>query len=125
MEVLIELMGTLYLPAVDREKAGEWYAKYFGLKPCRPPSFDCVLMASGQCIRFVETEKRTPLNSINTNGEEIQAVTFTVSEIQSLYDRFKEEGYELEWFDGDGCGNSFKMYDPDGNKLHFWGGYPK
>ena len=122
---MIDYIETLYIPVADAEAAGQWYARHFGLRPRRAGSYSTLVMPRGQSLMFVETKEPQTLNFMNKEGYEMFAVTFKVDDVQALHRRMSEQGIDVGECANDGnCGFNFKVFDPDGNRIHLWGGFP-
>lgn len=123
---MIQNIETLYFPATNPAKTGQWYAENFGLKPWKPENYSSVVLNSGQTIMFVERKEAKTLSFENSEGYDMFSVTFKVDNVIELYNELKNKGFDVGECNNDGnCGYNFKLYDPDGNRIHLWGGYPE
>ncbi|MCQ6564009.1 VOC family protein [Paenibacillus mendelii] len=109
------------------KKTAEWYMDNLGLELMRPVHEyqDQLRIPSGQTIFLIKTPEPTTLNYMQIGGTEQCALTLEVNDFHGLYSRMKNNGTNVSDIeDNGGCGLNFYAYDPDGNKLDIWGGWP-
>lgn len=74
---------------------------------------------------LIRTPERTTLNYMQIGGTEQCALTLEVNGFQELYNQMKANGANVSEIEGNGgCGLNFYAYDPDGNMLDIWSGWP-
>jgi hypothetical protein len=124
---IVKEITCIYIPTTDTEKTAQWYMDNLGLKLMRPVhEYQAQLrIPSGQAIFLIKTPERTNLNYIQIGGTEQCALTLEVNDFHGLYNRMKNNGTNVSDIeDNGGCGLNFYAYDPDGNMLDIWGGWP-
>ncbi|MFE5320408.1 VOC family protein [Paenibacillus sp. NPDC056579] len=124
---VVKQIETIYIPVTNALSSAAWYERHLGLTFLRPPCEDQAQLkvGSNQSIFLIRTEERTTLNYKSIDDPEMAALTVEVYDIEDLHARMVENGVKTDSFaDNGGCGISFHAYDPDGNKLHLWGGWP-
>ncbi|MBO9596545.1 MAG: VOC family protein [Cohnella sp.] len=121
MHVRIEMIS---LPVNNLEQAVEWYerlgysAEYDGADNQRAR----VTVGNGQWIQLVRTGRQTNMNFFNDEGYEMYPCTIRTADVHGMHRRLASSGWDAgECLDE--CGYNFKAYDPDGNRLHLWGGF--
>ncbi|GAA0332937.1 hypothetical protein GCM10008967_24560 [Bacillus carboniphilus] len=122
-------INTVYLPVSDPHKSALWYEKNLGLRILRPVGEGAtqaqIGFPNGQALFLIKTKSKGNANFIEFDGHEQCPVTFEVSNIEHLYSTLSEQGAEMEELeDNEDCGKNFYLYDPDGNKLDIWSGWP-
>jgi len=125
---IVKEINCIYIPTTDTEKAARWYMDHLGLKLMRPVDEGQAQLRipSGQAIFLIKTSERTTLNYTEIGGTEQCALTFEVNDFHALHRQMKNNGANVsDISDNGGCGLNFCAYDPDGNKLDIWGGWPK
>ncbi|WP_026673430.1 VOC family protein [Alkalihalobacterium bogoriense] len=124
---LIKAINCIYIPTTDTEKAATWYMQNLGLEllaPCTDNQAQ-LQIPSGPSIFLIKTPKPTTLNYIEISGTEQCTLTLEVLDFHTLYNTMKESGAKVSAIeDNASCGLNFYAYDPDGNKLDIWSGWP-
>ncbi|QHW33681.1 VOC family protein [Paenibacillus rhizovicinus] len=125
---MVKEINCIYIPTTDTKESAQWYVHNLGLELMRPVHENQAQLRipSGQAIFLIRTPEQTNLNYIQIGGTEQCALTLEVNDFQGLYSQMKNNGAKVsEIEDNEGCGLNFYVYDPDGNKLDIWGGWPK
>lgn len=125
---IVKEINCIYIPTTDTEESAQWYVHNLGLELMSPVHENQAQLRipSGQAIFLIKTPEQTKLNYIEIGGTEQCALTLEVNEFHELYSQMKNNGAKVsEIEDNGGCGLNFYAYDPDGNKLDIWGGWPK
>jgi len=125
---IVKEINCIYIPTTDTEESAQWYVNNLGLELTRPVHENQAQLRipSGQAIFLIKTSQQTNLNYIQIGGTEQCALTLEVNDFHGLYRQMKNNGAKVsEIEDNEGCGLNFYAYDPDGNKLDIWGGWPK
>ncbi|GLX69333.1 VOC family protein [Paenibacillus glycanilyticus] len=125
---IVKEINCIYIPTTDTEESAKWYMNNLGLELMRPVDENQAQLRipSGQAFFLIKTPTRTTLNYIQNEGIEQSALTLEVNDFHGLYSRMKNSGVKIsEDSDNEGCGLNFNAYDPDGNKLDIWSGWPK
>lgn len=124
---IVKEINCIYIPVMDTEKTAKWYMDNLGLKLMRPVhEYQAQLrISSSQSIFLIKTPEQTTLNYMQIGGLEQCALTLEVNDFHGLYSRMKNNGTSVSEIENNGdCGFNFYAYDPDGNKLDIWGGWP-
>lgn len=124
---IVKEINCIYIPTTDTEKTAQWYMDHLGLELRRPVDDNQAQLhlPSGQAIFLIKTPVPTTLNYTQIGGTEQCALTLEVNDIHGLYRQMKNSGAHVSDIeDNGGCGLNFYAYDPDGNKLDIWGGWP-
>lgn len=125
---IVKGIESIYIPVTNPKDSANWYQKYLELELINPVSEDQAQLriTENQTIFLIRTKESTNLNYIEFGGVEMSAVTLEVNDFQYLYTRFNDENVKVDEIVEDvGCGSSFHVFDPDGNKLHIWAGWPQ
>lgn len=125
---VVKQIECVYIPATNPILSAEWYGDYLGLSLTRPASEDQAQLKVGANQHFflIRTGQPTTLNFNSAGDPEMSALTLEVNDVEALYANMKKDGVKVDPIeDNGGCGISFHAYDPDGNKLHLWGGWPQ
>ncbi|WP_152393039.1 VOC family protein [Paenibacillus guangzhouensis] len=125
---IVKEINCIYIPTTDTEESAQWYVHNLGLELMRSVHENQAQLriTSGQAIFLIKTPEKTNLNYIQIGGTEQCALTLEVNDFHGLSSRMKNNGAKVsEIEDNGGCGLNFYAYDPDGNKLDIWGGWPK
>lgn len=124
---IVKEINCIYLPTTNTEIAVKWYVETLGLELMGPVHENQAQLRipSGTSIFLIRTPKPTTLNYIEINGTEQSVLTLNVYDIHSLFNKMKNNGTFVSPIEDNGsCGLNFYAYDPDGNKLDIWGGWP-
>lgn len=124
----VKRVECVYIPVTHAEASARWYIEHFGMELLRPASTDQAQLriSDDQTIFLIRTAERTTLNYTEVNGNEMSALTLEVEHLDELYRSMQEAGVRTDQLeDAGGCGRGFHAYDPDGNMLHVWGGWPE
>jgi catechol-2,3-dioxygenase len=130
-----EQMGTVviriecvYLPATNTEESANWYIKHLGLELLRPVDENQAQLgiSTEQTIFLIKSKEPGNVNYTEINGMEQCILTMEVENFRELYSKMKQNGAQVtDIIDNAGCGLNFYAYDPTGNKIDIWGGWPK
>ncbi|MUT65952.1 VOC family protein [Paenibacillus sp. NEAU-GSW1] len=121
MHVRIEMFC---LPVSKLEQAVEWYGKlgYSKMDAGADKQSARVMVGKDQWIQLVSTKRQTNMNFFNDEGYEMFPCTIRTADVHGMHHRLAASGWDAgECIDE--CGYNFKAYDPDGNRLHLWGGF--
>lgn len=127
MVSIIKGINCIYIPTTNIKTAVKWYVNTLGLDLIGPVKENQAQLRipHGTSIFLIKTPKPTNLNYIEISGTEQSALTLEVYDIHNLFNKMKNNGTFVSHIEDNGsCGLSFYTYDPDGNKLDIWGGWP-
>lgn len=78
------------------------------------------------CACRSKNPREDDYNYMQIGGTEQCALTLEVNDFYSLYNQMKKNGtYVSDVEDNGSCGLNFCAYDPDGNKIDIWSGWPR
>lgn len=129
MASFIKRIETIYLPVANPKASADWYAKHLKLKALGPVESDAtqvqLTLESGQFIFLIQSKDRVNANFTEIGGEDQCSITLQVTDFHRLYEELLMNGAEVTAIeDNHDCGQNFYVYDPDGNKLDIWSGWP-
>lgn len=129
MESFIKRIETIYMPVANPKASAEWYEEHLKIKavcPVEPDAAQAQLaLASGQFIFLIQSKDRVNANFTEIGGEEQCMLTLEVTDFHDLYKGLQEKGATVTVIeDNRECGGNFYLYDPDGNKIDIWSGWP-
>ncbi len=113
-------------PAISAKLVSDVFELVFIL--LRPVSHDQAQLkiTDSQTIFLVKTKEKTTFNYFEVGGTEMSAITLEINYLEDLNKKLVSENEQVDSIaDNGGCGLSFHVLDPDGNKLHLWGGWPQ
>ncbi|MBB4824650.1 catechol-2,3-dioxygenase [Sporosarcina luteola] len=130
METIVKRIETVYLPVQNPAASAEWYRHNLKLAhaaPIEPNATQAqLLVGSGQSLFLIKSKEPIHANFTEIGGEEQCMLTLEVEQFQELHERLSKDGVMVTKIeDHEGCGENFYVYDPDGNKLDIWSGWPK
>ncbi|MCR2806911.1 VOC family protein [Paenibacillus soyae] len=124
---VIKNINCIYLPATNTEESAQWYMEHLGLELLRPVDANQAQLGigSGQAIFLIRSQEPHNLNYTEIGGSEQCALTLEVQDLPSLYEKMKNAGAHVSDLEDNGsCGHNFFAYDPAGNKIDLWSGWP-
>ncbi|WP_199618241.1 VOC family protein [Paenibacillus alkalitolerans] len=125
---IVKRINCIYLPANNPEESAKWYTDHLDLKLLRPVNEDQAQLgiSSEQAIFLIKPMEPGNLNYTEINGSEQCILTLQVDNLEELHSKMKQNGAHVTHIeDNGGCGRNFSAYDPAGNKIDLWGGWPK
>jgi catechol-2,3-dioxygenase len=128
MGTVVKRIECVYLPATNMEESAKWYIEHLGLKLLRPVHENQAQLgiSTEQTIFLIKSKEPGNVNYIEINGSEQCILTMEVENFRELHSKMKQNGaYVTDISDNAGCGLNFYAYDPAGNKIDIWGGWPK
>ncbi|MDW0118284.1 VOC family protein [Sporosarcina thermotolerans] len=123
----VKEINCIYIPTTNTEKTAHWYINNLGLELTAPITENQAQLRipSGTSIFLIKTSRPTTLNYLEISGTVQSALTLEVNDFHILYLRMKDNGANVSDIEDNGsCGLNFYAYDPDGNKLDIWSGWP-
>jgi predicted enzyme related to lactoylglutathione lyase len=128
MTTIIKTIQCVYLPATNTEESAQWYIEYLGLKLLRPVHENQAQLAisSEQSIFLIKSKEPINVNYMEIGGSEQCIMTMEVENFKELHSKMQEYGSHMtDIEDNADCGLNFYAYDPAGNKIDIWSGWPK
>jgi catechol 2,3-dioxygenase-like lactoylglutathione lyase family enzyme len=127
---IVNGIQSVYLPVTNPKKSADWYASHLGLRLLRPVDGNAqqaqLGFPEGQTLFLIQTREKETANFKEINGTIQCPITIQVSDIDQLYKQLRDSGANIDNLEDNGdCGVNFYIYDPDGNKIDIWGGWPK
>jgi catechol 2,3-dioxygenase-like lactoylglutathione lyase family enzyme len=126
--IVAKRIDCVYLPATNTEESAKWYMDHLGLRLKRPVHEHQAQLeiSPEQSIFLIKSREPLNVNYTEINGTEQCIMTMEVENFEELYSIMKDKGARIsEIEDNGGCGPNFYAYDPAGNKIDIWGGWPK
>ncbi|UVI29190.1 VOC family protein [Paenibacillus spongiae] len=121
-------IDCVYLPASDPRVSAEWYVKHLGLTLLRPITNNAQAQLgfpSGSAIFLMQTKESQNANYHDIFGNEQCLLTIEIENFDEAFDAIRSAGVKTDPIeDNGGCGRNFYVYDPDGNKIDLWSGWP-
>ena len=121
-------IDCVYLPASDPRISAEWYVKYLGLTLKRAITNNeqaQLRFKSGSTIFLIQTKDSRNLNYPNISGFEQCVMTIEIENFDETFETLRLAGQAKDQISDNGsCGKNFYAYDPDGNKIELWSGWP-
>jgi len=124
----VKRIDCVYLPATNTEESANWYMDYLGLRLKRPVHEHQAQLeiSPEQSIFLIKSKEPRNVNYTEINGTEQCILTMEVGSFEELYSKMKENGAHISDIEDNGdCGHNFYAYDPAGNKIDIWSGWPK
>ncbi|BBH20165.1 hypothetical protein Back11_15100 [Paenibacillus baekrokdamisoli] len=125
---VVKRIECVYLPATNTEVSAKWYIEHLGLKLLRPVDENQAQLGitSEQTIFLIKSKELGNLNYTEIGGSEQCIITMEVENYKELHSKMKQNGAHVtDIVDNDDCGFNFYSYDPAGNKIDLWSGWPK
>ncbi|XEC95786.1 VOC family protein [Paenibacillus tarimensis] len=133
-EATIKAVSCIELPVRDMQRAVDFYVFHLGFYldtvknrlPIEAGNTEVFIYpASGGNIMLVQTDGEERL-AFTRQGRPNHVLILEVNEdIDNCHERLAEAGVRISPIkDSGGCGKSFDVYDPDGNLIKLWFGYP-
>lgn len=126
-QIVVKGIQSVYLPAADTKESAGWYLEHLGLKLIRPIHENQVQLAisDGQTLFLIKSREPMSVNYTEVGGTEQCILTIEVENLLALHKKMKQNGAHVTEIDDNGsCGLNFYAYDPAGNKLDIWSGWP-
>ncbi|TLS51615.1 VOC family protein [Paenibacillus antri] len=122
-------INAVYLPVTSPLRSSEWYVNYLGLSLLMPVNADSTQaqlgFSNGQTIFLIRTKHQQNANYLEVGGTEQCPITIEVEEFDHVFRTLQSKGLKLDPIEDNGdCGKNFYLYDPDGNKIDMWSGWP-
>lgn len=124
----VKRIECVYLPATNTEESALWYIDNLGLRLKRPVHEHQAQLeiSPKQSIFLIKSKEPQNANYTEINGTEQCILTMEVENFEVLYSKMKNNGVHISDIeDNGGCGLNFYAYDPAGNKIDIWSGWPK
>lgn len=116
-------IGTVYIPVSDFWKSKKWYEEVLSLTW----GGHCFKFGNNQPTLFlVETKnhEKPHLNFLSKDNYEMFVLTLKIQRqelFEEFYHRLVKMGVQVEEIEERGlCGDNFRVYDLDGNKIDIW-----
>ena len=125
---IVKRIECIYLPATNTEDSANWYIEHLGLKLLRPVHENQAQLGIGpeQTIFLIKSKEPGNVNYTEIGGSEQCIFTMEVEKFKELHNKMKKNGAHVtDIEDNAGCGLNFYAYDPAGNKIDLWSGWPK
>ncbi|AZS16758.1 VOC family protein [Paenibacillus lutimineralis] len=117
------------LPVRNVKESMQWYTDLFGVDLCFPYNEGddgAWLNLNGLGFGLIRSDDQPKMDFVSASGERKPFFTFQVDNIKELYEEMNQKGVEVkEMVYKQGGGYSFQFFDPSGNFLGIWGGWPK
>ncbi|WP_308634052.1 VOC family protein [Paenibacillus silvisoli] len=120
-------IDCIYLPAANTEESANWYIEHLDLKLLRPVHENQAQLgiSQEQTIFLIKSKEPGNANYTEINGSEQCILTMEVADLEELHSKMKRAGAHVtDIEDNGGCGCNFYAFDPAGNKLDLWSGWP-
>lgn len=124
-------LQVIELPVKNVKESVQWYTEMFGLGFCFPyheGDDEAWLDLNGMGLGLIRSNSNElpKLDFVTSKGERKPFFTFQVNNIKELHEEMIQKGVEVqEMVYKQGGGYSFQFFDPNGNHLGIWGGWPK
>jgi predicted enzyme related to lactoylglutathione lyase len=122
-------LQVIELPVKDVKESVKWYTEMFGLGFCFPyyeGDDEAWLNLNGMGFGLVRSNELPQMDFVTAKGERKPFFTFQVDNIHELREEMIQKGAKVkEMVYKEGGGYSFQFFDPSGNHLGIWGGWPK
>jgi len=118
--VLERLQGVVavYIPATDLEKSAEWYGKFLGYQITHKGDIWSLERPGYLKIILCEIGCMTHPVQFNQSCDATAVMMIGSPEIEEYHQFLKQKGVEVtDILDRGGCGRSFQMKDPSGNRV--------
>lgn len=125
---VVKRIECVYLPATNTEESARWYVNHLDLKLKRPVDENQAQLgiSAQQTIFLIKSKEPWNVNYTEINGSEQCIFTMEVEQFEELHSKMKQNGARVtDIADNGGCGRNFYAYDPAGNKIEIWSGWPK
>ncbi|MBS4201161.1 VOC family protein [Bacillus sp. FJAT-49732] len=121
-------INCIYLPVSNIHESAKWYTENLHLellKEVHEHSTQAQLkISSEQTIFLIKVATTFNLTYFEVDGNEQCVLTLEVPNIKQLHEKLRANLIEVEDIqDNQGCGLTFAIKDPDGNKIDIWGGW--
>lgn len=117
------------LPVRNVKESMQWYTDLFGVDLCFPYNEgddEAWLNLNGLGFGLIRSDDQPRMEFVSASGERKPFFTFQVDNIKELHEEMNQKGVEVkEMVYKQGGGYSFQFFDPSGNFLGIWGGWPK
>ncbi|MCQ6563280.1 VOC family protein [Paenibacillus mendelii] len=121
-------IDCVYLPASDPRSSAEWYVQHLGLTLKRPITNNAQAQLgfpAGDTIFLMQTKESQNANYFDSFGNEQCLLTLEIENFDEVFELLSSAGVRIDPIeDNGGCGRNFYVYDPDGNKIDLWSGWP-
>ncbi len=119
--VLERLQGVVvvYIPAIELAQSAEWYEKFLGYKithkgdiwSLERPGYLKIILCEIGCTTH-------PIQFNRSNDDSTAVMMIGSPDIEEYHEFLKQKGVEVtDILDRGGCGKSFQMKDPAGNRV--------
>jgi predicted enzyme related to lactoylglutathione lyase len=125
---IVKRIECIYLPAKNTEESAKWFTDHLDLKLLRPIDENQAQLGISpeQALFLIKTMESGNANYMEINGSEQCILTLEVENFDELHSKMKQNGAHVtDIEDNGGCGRNFYAYDPTGNKIDLWSGWPK
>lgn len=133
-ESIVKAVDCIEVPVTDMQRSIDFYVFQLGFYinttknrlPIEPDNTEVFIYpSSGAGIMLVKTDGEERL-AFTHKGKPNHVLILEISEdIVKCHNRLMEAGVRTSSIkDSGGCGNSFDVFDPDGNLIKLWFGYP-
>lgn len=124
---IVKRIECIYLPATNTEESAKWYVENLDLKLLRPVHENQAQLgiSQEQAIFLIKSKEPGNANYTEINGSEQCMLTMEVASFEELHSKMKQNGVNVTDIEDNGdCGRHFYAYDPAGNKIDLWSGWP-
>lgn len=127
---MVSGIQSVYLPVTNPKKSADWYVTHLSVKLLRPVDEKAqqaqLGFPQGQTLFLIQTSEKGNANFKEISGTIQCPITIQVADIHKFYNQLRDRGAIIDKLEDNGdCGLNFYLYDPDGNKLDIWGGWPR
>ncbi len=125
---IVKTIQCVYLPANNTKQSAQWYVDHLGLKLLRDVDENQAQLgiSPDQSIFLIRSKEPTNLTYTEIGGWEQCILTMEIENLEGLHVKMKTNGARVtDISNNGGCGCNFFTYDPAGNKIELWSGWPK
>lgn len=128
-KTVVKGINSIYLPVSNPHYSANWYVMHLGMKllmAVQPDSVQAQLgFPNGQSLVLIQTKHSRNANFIEIGGSEQCPLTIEVENFEEAFKELTSAGVRTSPIeDNKSCGKNFYAFDPDGNKIDIWSGWP-